>query len=106
MHFPRTTDGVCFQKLSIEIFKNVKGQFCRGDAAKFRLDMTVDIVLISLLLCFSQKNEREYYYEVNEKPVALLHTAKPVSLGAPETNGHIWAEVQSNAPLKFMKLII
>ena len=38
-----------------------------------------------------RKNEREYYYEVNEKPVALLHTAKPVSLGTPETNGHIWA---------------
>ena len=38
-----------------------------------------------------RRNEREYYYEVNDEPVVLIHTNKAVTLGAPETNGHIWA---------------
>jgi len=42
--------------------------------------------------CVSLKrNEREYGYEVNNRPVALLHTHQAITLGAPETNGHIWA---------------
>ena len=38
-----------------------------------------------------KRNEREFYYEANDKPVALLHTSKAVTLGDPQTNGHIWA---------------
>ena len=38
-----------------------------------------------------KRNEREFYYEVNSKPIALLHTNKTITLGVPETNGHIWA---------------
>ena len=42
--------------------------------------------------CVSLKrNEREYYYEVNSSPVALLHTKETVALGTPKTNGHVWA---------------
>jgi len=38
-----------------------------------------------------RRNERTFYYEVNNRPVALLHTNRAVALGAPQTNGHIWA---------------
>ena len=38
-----------------------------------------------------RRNEREFYYEMNHSPVALLHTNKAITLGALETNGHIWA---------------
>ena len=38
-----------------------------------------------------RRNEREFYYEENDRPVALLHTSQAVTLGAPQTNGHIWA---------------
>ena len=38
-----------------------------------------------------RRNDQELFYEANEKPVALLHTKKAVTLGGPETNGHIWA---------------
>ena len=38
-----------------------------------------------------RRNEREFYYEVNSKPVALLCTNQPITLGSPQTNGHIWA---------------
>ncbi len=38
-----------------------------------------------------KKNDKEYYYEENPAPVALLHTSKQVALGTEETNGHIWA---------------
>lgn len=42
--------------------------------------------------CVSLKrNEREFYYEINDRPVALLHTNKAITLGSSETNGHIWA---------------
>lgn len=38
-----------------------------------------------------KKNEREFYYERNDAPVALLHTDEMITLGTKETNGHIWA---------------
>ena len=38
-----------------------------------------------------KKNEKEFYYERNESPVALLNTDKMITLGTQETNGHIWA---------------
>lgn len=43
-------------------------------------------------LCVSLKrNEQELFYEANDNPVALLRTKKAITLGGPETNGHIWA---------------
>ena len=42
-----------------------------------------------------RRNEREFYYEVNDQPVALLHTDKAITLGSPETGRHIrefWTE--------------
>ena len=38
-----------------------------------------------------RRNEREFYYEVNNSPVALLQTNGSITLGSPETNGHVWA---------------
>ncbi|MCR4658657.1 MAG: hypothetical protein K5770_20870 [Lachnospiraceae bacterium] len=38
-----------------------------------------------------KKNDKEFYYEENPKPVALLHTGERITLGTEETNGHIWA---------------
>lgn len=38
-----------------------------------------------------KKNDKEYYYEENSNPVALLHTGERITLGSEETNGHIWA---------------
>ena len=38
-----------------------------------------------------KRNEREFYYIVNNKPIGLLDTNKAITLGVPETNGHIWA---------------
>lgn len=38
-----------------------------------------------------RRSEREFYYEADSRPVALLHTNEAITLGAPQTNGHIWA---------------
>jgi len=38
-----------------------------------------------------KKNEKEFYYEPNDAPIALLHTTKRLTLVSEETNGHIWA---------------
>jgi hypothetical protein len=38
---------------------------------------------------------------VNRKPVALLHTNKAITLGAPETNNHIWAVCYDGEDLYF-----
>ena len=38
-----------------------------------------------------RRNKCEFYYEANSSPVALLRTIDAVTLGAPQTNGHIWA---------------
>ena len=38
-----------------------------------------------------RRNEREFYYEINDQPVELLHANKAITLGSSETNGHIWA---------------
>lgn len=37
-----------------------------------------------------KKNDREYYYEPNDAPVVLLHSADPVRLNSEQTNHHIW----------------
>lgn len=34
---------------------------------------------------------QKLWYEENDAPVALLHTAERISLNAPETNHHVWA---------------
>jgi len=38
-----------------------------------------------------RRNEREFYYEPNSSPIALLHTNEAITLGSPQTHGHIWA---------------
>ena len=38
-----------------------------------------------------KRNEKEFFYEANNAPVALLNTREMISLGSPETNHHIWA---------------
>lgn len=37
------------------------------------------------------KNEAEYYFEDNDRPVCLFNTSDRISLGTEETNYHIWA---------------
>lgn len=37
------------------------------------------------------KNEKEYYYQPNQAPVALLHGSSPVLLNSEQTNRHIWS---------------
>lgn len=67
-----------------------------------RLDREIDPTLMRKALdktakrypyfCVSlKKNDKEYYYEENPEPVALINTSKHVALGTEETNGHIWA---------------
>ena len=64
-------------------------QIIDGQKLRIALDKTAQRYPF---FCVSLKrNEREFYYEVNRKPVALLHTNKAITLGAPETNNHIWA---------------
>ena len=38
-----------------------------------------------------KKNEKEFYYEENPSPIALINTDQKITLGTEETNGHIWA---------------
>jgi len=38
-----------------------------------------------------KKNEKEYYYEPNDAPIALLNTTEKVELPSKESNDHIWA---------------
>ncbi|MDO4538968.1 MAG: hypothetical protein Q4B54_12460, partial [Coriobacteriales bacterium] len=38
-----------------------------------------------------KKNDKEYYYERNDAPVALIHTREMTRLNSEESNGHIWA---------------
>ena len=63
-----------------------------------RLDQRIDDQKLRIALdktaqrypyfCVSlRRNEREFYYEMNHSPVALLHTNKAITLGALETNG-------------------
>ena len=35
--------------------------------------------------------EQGFYYEKNDAPIAVLHTAGRIRLASEETNGHIWA---------------
>jgi hypothetical protein len=67
-----------------------------------RLDQQVDPILMRAALdktakrypyfCITlKKNDKEYYYEENNAPVALIHTDQRVTLGSEETNGQIWA---------------
>ena len=61
------------------------------DAEKMRMALDQAAKRYPYFCVRLKKNEREFYYEPNDNPVALLHTSKPITLGAPETNGHIWA---------------
>ena len=67
-----------------------------------RLDQQIDPIMMRTALdktskrypyyCVSlKKNEKEYYYEENHSPVALIHSGQKITLGSGETNGHIWA---------------
>ena len=38
-----------------------------------------------------KKNEKEYYYEENHLPIAVINTDKRITLCSEETNYHIWA---------------
>ena len=74
-------------------------QIIDGQKLRIALDKTAQRYPF---FCVSLKrNEREFYYEVNRKPVALLHTNKAITLGAPETNNHIWAVCYDGEDLYF-----
>ncbi|MBR3538464.1 MAG: hypothetical protein IKN79_05265 [Eubacterium sp.] len=38
-----------------------------------------------------KKNEKEFYYEENPAPIALINTDDKITLGSEETNGQVWA---------------
>ena len=64
-------------------------QIIDGQKLRIALDKTAQrypFFCVSL-----RRNEREFYYEINDQPVELLHANKAITLGSPETNGQIWA---------------
>ena len=63
----------------------------RIDEQKMRLALDKAAQRYPYFCVSLRRNEHEFYYEANSNPVALLHTKGAVTLGAPETNGHIWA---------------
>lgn len=63
----------------------------RIDGQKLRIALDKTARRYPFFCVTLKRNEREFYYEVNNRPVVLLNTNKAVTLGAPETNGHIWS---------------
>lgn len=61
------------------------------DAQKLRMAVDKTAQRYPYFCVCLKRNAREFYYEANSKPVALLHTSEAVTLGAPQTNGHVWA---------------
>lgn len=47
------------------------------------------------------RNDKEYFYEENTAPIALLNTDRRITLNAPESNGHVWAVCYQNEWLYF-----
>ena len=64
---------------------------CSIDGQKMRVALDKTAQRYPYLCVSLKRNGREYYYEANNDPVSLFHTSDAVTLGAPETNGHVWA---------------
>ncbi|MBR3245268.1 MAG: hypothetical protein IKF90_21670 [Parasporobacterium sp.] len=63
----------------------------RIDGQKLRIALDKTAQRYPYFCVSLKRNEREFYYEINSRPIALLHTNRAIELSAPETNGHIWA---------------
>ena len=63
----------------------------RIDGQKLRIALDKTARRYPFFCVTLKRNEREFYYEVNNRPVVLLNTNKAITLGTPETNGHIWS---------------
>ena len=61
------------------------------DAAKMRKAVDLTAGRYPYLCVRLRRNDKEFFYEANEAPVALLNTPGMITLGSAETNHHIWA---------------
>ncbi|MBQ6123761.1 MAG: hypothetical protein IJI59_18755, partial [Clostridia bacterium] len=55
------------------------------DAQKLRIAVDKTAQRYPYFCVCLKRNAREFYYEANSMPVALLHTSEAVTLGAPQT---------------------